>query len=43
METGTLTKEQERGMTAEQKAALEKAVKERSGRDGQEQGVERRV
>ena len=29
METGTLTKEQERGMTAEQKAALEKATKER--------------
>jgi len=30
VETGTLTKEQERGMTAEQKAALEKQVKERS-------------
>ncbi|HYI92990.1 MAG TPA: tetratricopeptide repeat protein [Bryobacteraceae bacterium] len=29
VETGTLTKEQERGMTAEQKAALEKATKER--------------
>jgi tetratricopeptide (TPR) repeat protein len=29
LETGTLTKEQERGMTAEQKAALEKATKER--------------
>lgn len=29
-ETGTLTKEQERGMTAEQKAALEKQMKERS-------------
>ena len=29
-ETGTLTKEQERGMTAEQKAALEKQVKERA-------------
>jgi tetratricopeptide (TPR) repeat protein len=28
-ETGTLTKEQERGMSAEQKAALEKAAKER--------------
>jgi tetratricopeptide (TPR) repeat protein len=28
-ETGTLTKEQERGMSAEQKAALEKATKER--------------
>jgi len=29
-ESGTLTKDQERGMTAEQKAALEKASKERS-------------
>jgi tetratricopeptide (TPR) repeat protein len=29
VETGTLTKEQERGMSAEQKAALEKATKER--------------
>jgi len=29
VETGTLTKEQERGMTAEQKAALEKSMKER--------------
>jgi tetratricopeptide (TPR) repeat protein len=29
-ETGTLSKEQERGMSAEQKAALEKATKERS-------------
>lgn len=29
-ETGTLTKEQERGMSAEQKAALEKQMKERS-------------
>ena len=28
-ETGTLTKDQERGMSAEQKAALEKAAKER--------------
>ena len=30
METGTLTKEQERSLTPEQKAALEKQVKERS-------------
>lgn len=30
MQSGTLTKEQERGMTAEQKAALEKQMKEQS-------------
>ncbi len=38
-----LSKEQERGMTKEQKEAYDKAIKDREGVDEEEQGTERRL